>query len=500
MIAMWKNLPFFCIMLCIASAAFTAALPRRAARWFCAAVITAVIGMSAAVLYALGGYEGYYTFMMGHFPAPWGNEIRIGPLEALTALVFSTVMLLSLLGGLHMIDGHVFADKQSLYYVMLELLMAALLAQVYTNDLFTAYVFVEIMTLTACALIMARSKGRTIVAATRYMIWNLMGSGLFLLGLSFLYGLTGHLLMSFIHDKVVLLAADGAHRRALTLTVALMSVGLSIKSALFPFHTWLPDAYGYSTPASSAILSSLVSKGYIFLLVKLLLRVIGLDVARQTGITDVFFCLGLIAIIAGSLSAIRQKDIRRMVSYSSVSQIGYIYMGIGMGSEAGLVAALFHVFVHAVSKSMLFLSTSGLVQASGDQKYFRELRGSGLRYPVAGVAFTVGSFSLVGIPFLGGFVSKVYFAKAAMSLSGGPMLVVLLVLAASTVLNTLYFLKTVITIYRVPAGPAVQPTGTYSGGALEKAALCCLIGVNFALGVFSQPVVSAIRTGLRLFI
>ena len=498
---LWQNLPFFSIMLCIASASFTSVMPRRAARAACALVITAVIGMNAALLVFLRGYDGSYTFMMGHFPAPWGNEIRIGPLEALTAIIFSIVMLLSLLGGLDMIDGHIFQDKQALYFVMLELLMAALLAQVYTNDLFTAYVFVEIMTLSACALIMARSKGRTVVAATRYMIWNLMGSGLFLLGLTFLYGLTGHLLMSHIHEKVALIAQSGEQRRALTITVALMSVGLSIKSALFPFHTWLPDAYGYSTPTSSAVLSSLVSKGYIFLLIKVLLRVIGLDVAKETGITDVFFCLGLIAIIAGSLSAIRQKDIRRMVSFSSVSQIGYIYMGIGMASEAGLVAALLHVFVHAVSKSMLFLSTSGLVQASGDKKYFRDLRGSGLKYPVAGAAFTVGSFSLVGIPFLGGFVSKVYFAKAAMALSSGPMLIVLLVLAASTVLNTLYFLKTVITIYRVPpqGAPAAAPE-RYRAGWWEQVALVSLIGVNFALGVFSQPVVSLIRAGLGLFV
>ena len=493
----WQNIPFFCILLCIASASFTSIMPRRMARAACLCVILAVIGMSALLLNRVALMGESYTFMMGHFPAPWGNEIRVGLLEAVMALAFPIIMLLALLGGLDRIDEHVFEDKQHFYYIMLELLLAALLAQVYTNDLFTAYVFVEIMTLSACSLITARSKGRTLIAATRYMIMNLMGSGLFLLGLTFLYGMTGHLLMSNIHEQVALLAENGAYHDTLTVTVALMSVGLAIKSALFPFHTWLPDAYGYSTPTSSAALSSLVSKGYIFLLMKVFYRVIGMDVIVSTRITNILFVFGLVGIIMGSLSAIREKDIRRMVSFSSVSQIGYIYMGIGMGSEAGMVAAVFHILVHGMAKSMLFLSTSGLVQVSGDSKLFRDLRGSGFRNPIAGVAFAVGSFSMVGIPFLGGFISKVYFAKAAMLMRPTAMLIVLLVLAASTILNTIYFLRTVITLYR----PAVSETRQekHRPSLAFCLSMLCLIAVNFALGTFSQPLIEAIRAGLRMF-
>ena len=493
----WQNIPFFCILLCIASASFTSIMSRRLARAMCLFVIAAVIAMSAVLIGRVAAMGEAYTFMMGHFPAPWGNEIRVGLLEAVMALAFPVIMLLSLLGGLDRIDEQIFEDKQRFYYIMLELLLAALLAQVYTNDLFTAYVFVEIMTLSACSLITARSKGRTLTAATRYMIMNLMGSGLFLLGLAFLYGMTGHLLMSNIREQVALLAENGAYHDTLTVTVALMCVGLAIKSALFPFHTWLPDAYGYSTPTSSAVLSSLVSKGYIFLLMKIFYRVIGMDVIVGTRITDILFVFGLVGVIMGSLSAIREKDIRRMVSFSSVSQIGYIYMGIGMGSEAGMVAAVFHILVHGMAKSMLFLSTSGLVQVSGDSKHFRDLRGSGFRNPIAGVAFAVGSFSMVGIPFLGGFISKVYFAKAAMLMPPTAMVMVLLVLAASTILNTIYFLRTVITLYR----PAVSETPYEK--RMPSLAFClsmlCLIAVNFALGTFSQSLIEAIRAGLRMF-
>ena len=141
----------------------------------------------------------------------------------------------------------------------MNLLLSSLLALVYTNDLFTAYVFVEINTIAACGLIMIRQNGRTIEAAARYMIMSLLGSGMLLMGICMLYDLTGHLLMSNIKEQVAILSASGEYRIPLLVTIALMSVGLAIKSALFPFHAWLPDAYGYSTVSSAAVLSSVVS-------------------------------------------------------------------------------------------------------------------------------------------------------------------------------------------------------------------------------------------------
>ncbi len=493
----WQNIPFFCILLSLASAAFTSILPRRAARATVMTVISAIIIMSIVLIVKLIPFGTSYTYMMGHFPAPWGNEIRAGLLEAVTALVFAVIMLLSLLGGLTRIDEHIFPDKQNLYFVMLELLLTALLAQVYSNDLFTCYVFLEIMTIAACSLITARSKGRTLVAATRYMLMNLLGSGLFLLGITLLYDLSGHLLMSNIQEQIGIIAQTGAYEQPLTVVIVLLSIGLAIKCGLFPFHTWLPDSYGYSTPTSSAALSSLVSKGYIFLLIKIIYRTIGFEVFMSTRINEVLFVFGLIGIIMGSLSAIQEKDIRRMVSFSSIAQIGYIFMGIGMGTENGMVAAIFHVFAHAAAKSMLFLATSGLIEVSGESKMFRDLRGAGYRNKWAGIAFSVGSFSMVGIPFLGGFISKLYFATSAMELSTTSMMSVLLVLAASTILNTIYFLKTVITLYRLPKEGAVyeehRPTKSF------VAAMICLCACNFALGLFSQPIIEAIRTGLHMF-
>lgn len=339
-----QNFPFFSIILSMFSGTVSSVLPAKAAKWLNTVVIGAVGCMSAVLLVYLMGKGTSYTYMMGHFPAPWGNEIRAGVLEAGMALFFCIIMLLSLMGGRKKLLGEVEYSKHNLYYILTDLLLSSLLALVYTNDLFTAYVFVEINTISACGLIMIRQNGRTIEAAVRYMIMSLLGSGLLLVGISMLYDMTGHLLMSNIKETVGEIVAQGEFRMPLVVTIGLICVGLAIKSALFPFHSWLPDAYGYSTVSSAAMLSSLVSKGYIFLLIKIIYRVIGFDFIAENKIINVFFVFGLMGMIFGSLSAIKENDIRRMISFSSVAQIGYIYMGFGLGTEIGMVASIFISF------------------------------------------------------------------------------------------------------------------------------------------------------------
>lgn len=490
-----QNFPFFSIMISMFSGTVSSVLPGKAAKWLNTAVIAIVGAFSAAVL----GYtmqNGSYVYMMGHFPAPWGNEIRAGVLEAATALFFCVIMLLSLWGGRKKLLDEVELTKHNLYYILTDLLLSSLLALIYTNDLFTAYVFVEINTIAACGLIMIRQNGRTIEAAVRYMIMSLLGSGLLLIGICMLYDLTGHLLMSNIHEVVVLIVADGTYMVPLLVTIALMSVGLAIKSALFPFHSWLPDAYGYSTVSSAAMLSSLVSKGYIFLLIKIFYRVIGFDVIKESKIIHVLFVFGLAGMIFGSLSAIKENDIRRMIAFSSVAQIGYIYMGIGLGTEAGMVASIFHIFSHAATKSLLFIAAIGLTDVSGGSRKFQDLTGAAYRNKIAGLTFTVGAFSMVGIPIFSGFISKLLFAEAAL-LNTGKMLPTLIVLAVSTILNAIYFMKTVIRIY-TPEQTEYKAV-TYQGQKLYTVTAVLFILLNVALGMLSQPLVDMIRVGIEMF-
>ena len=492
-----QNFPCFSIILCLFAGILSSGLKDKAAMRVNTCLLGIVTLLSAAtLLYTLSTGESF-VYVMGKFPAPWGNEIRAGVLEALTALFFCVIMLLSLLGGRHKLLEEVEAGKTYLYYVLTDLLLSSLLALVYTNDMFTAYVFVEINTISACGLIMIRQNGRTIEAAVRYMIMSLLGSGLLLLGLCMLYDLTGHLLMSNMKESVARLAATGQYEIPLIVAIVLISVGICIKSALFPFHAWLPDAYGYSTVSSAAILSSLVSKGYIFLLIKIIYRVIGFDIYGDTRIIDVLFAFGLMGMIFGSLSAIKENDVRRMIAYSSVAQIGYIYMGFGMGTEAGMTASVFHILSHAATKSLLFIAAIGLTDVSGGSRKFIELTGAGYRNKWAGAAFTVGSLSMVGMPLFSGFISKLLFAQAAVQ-NHVKMLPALIVLGVSTILNAIYFMKTVIRIY-TPVGYSAYPSITFVKMRVYAVTLVAFILLNVILGISSQPVVDMIRQGLAMF-
>ncbi len=500
-----QNFPFFSILLSLGSGVLTSIMGRKTARLWNTFILVVITVLSAVLFVYLIGVGEPYTFMMGHFPAPWGNEIRAGVLEAGMALFFCLVMLFSLKGGQEHIDAEVEDTKANLYYIMVNLLLSSLLALIYTNDLFTAYVFVEINTISACGLIMITQSGRTIEAATRYMIMASLGSGLLLMGLCILYDITGHLLMSNIKDSIAYVYAQGTYNIPLIASIGMVVVGLAIKSALYPFHTWLPDAYGYSTVSSAAILSSLVSKGYIFLLIKIFFRVVGFEIIVDSKIVNILFVFGLLGMIMGSVNAILENDIRRMIAFSSVAQIGYIYMGLGLGTTIGIVASIFHILSHASTKSLLFIAGVGLTDASGGSKKFEDLTGSGYRNPAAGVAFVIGACSMVGIPLFSGFISKVQFAEAAVQNSLAKMLPTLICLAISTVLNAIYFMKTVIRLY-TPASKRTKKTQAGEAAMvglrehpLYNVTLLCMVILNMILGCCSQPIVDWITSGLAMF-
>ncbi len=500
-----QNFPFFSILLSLGSGVLTSIMGRKTARLWNTFILVVITVLSAVLFVYMIGVGEPYTFMMGHFPAPWGNEIRAGVLEAGMALFFCLVMLFSLKGGQEHIDAEVEDMKANLYYIMINLLLSSLLALIYTNDLFTAYVFVEINTISACGLIMITQSGRTIEAATRYMIMASLGSGLLLMGLCILYDITGHLLMSNIKDSIAYVYAQGTYNIPLIASIGMVVVGLAIKSALYPFHTWLPDAYGYSTVSSAAILSSLVSKGYIFLLIKIFFRVVGFEIIVDSKIVNILFVFGLLGMIMGSVNAILENDIRRMIAFSSVAQIGYIYMGLGLGTTIGIVASIFHILSHASTKSLLFIAGVGLTDASGGSKKFEDLTGSGYRNPAAGVAFVIGACSMVGIPLFSGFISKVQFAEAAVQNSLAKMLPTLICLAISTVLNAIYFMKTVIRLY-TPASKRTKKTQAGEAAMvglrehpLYNVTLLCMVILNMILGCCSQPIVDWITSGLAMF-
>lgn len=489
----FNHFPFMIIMLpMMASIVIPLTRGEKAARTLTICVQLILTFLSLLLLMALlGDPAGYFIYSMGNFPAPWGNELRAGALEAVLSGAFSAVMLFSLLGGSYDLAKDIKKDKIHLYYLMLNMLTTSLMALVYTNDIFTAYVFIEINTIAACAIIVAKENSETIKAAVKYLLMSVLGSGLFLLATSILYDITGHLLMEPAHEAITAIAASGQYRLPLLMTLIMYIVALAVKSALFPFHTWLPDAHGSATTTSSAVLSGLVLKGYIVLLIKLLYRVYGISVVNLLGVLPVLFWLGITGMIAGSIVAIAQTDIKRMIAYSSVAQIGYIFMGIGLNTTAGFTAASYQIIAHAFTKSMLFIAAGALINTMGTT-HISEMTGAAKRNKIAGAAFTVGALSMIGVPLFAGFPAKFYLANAAAQ-GGYGAWVAMTVLALSTFLNALYYIPALIRFYA--DGGKRKDTASAKAESIVIPALACLIAANIALGIFYTPLLSAIEAG-----
>ena len=498
-----ENFPFFCIFLAIISGILSAVVrDGRTAYRMSLSVSTVVAVLSAAVLYDSVVRDTSYIYTMGRFPALIGNAIKVGPWQGLLSLVFGGVMALSLLGGSRDLFHDILPQKQPMYFTMVDLTLASLLALTYTNDIFTGYVFIEISTIAACAMVMAKDTGPNLIATIRYLFMSLLGSGLFLIGLTLLISITGYLMMPALSSAVLRLSMSGGYPVTLTVSIGLMAAGLGVKSAMFPFHQWLPDAHGGATTASSAILSGLVLKGYIALLITLIVRVFTIPLLRETGIVDVFLATGILGMILGSISAIREHHIKRMLAYSSVAQVGYIFMGFGLGTDAGMLASCFHMLVHACCKPLLFVCAGRLSAVTGHRRALRNLKGSAYRDIVAGVGFTVGALSMIGIPLFGGFVSKLYFANA--SLDSSRMVLVLLAIALSTVLNALYYIPALLAIWSAaPQELQERILATATEEEQQKdwrftTAAVILIAAVLILGIFYHPIVNVISAGLSL--
>lgn len=497
------NFPLFLIVLSLISSVVSSLLREKAARRITLCLTLLSFAANLIVFQYVYTHDLSYYYMMGHFPHPWGNEICAGPTESLFSAFFSLILFLCLFGGRRQLKAKIDAGKMQYYYVMTDLIQAALLVLVYTNDIFTGYVFIEICTLSSCGILMIRENGKTILASVRYMIFSLIGSGLFLLGVIFLYQITGHLLMPELKESVAMLFSTGTYKTPLLTAMCLITIGLAVKSGLFPFHLWMADTYGAAIPSSSGILSGLISKGYLFFLIKIIYDVFGTDVFYASGIHNVVYAFGALGILIGSISAQRENNLFRMIAYSSAAQIGYIYMGIGLSPYLGIEAALFHILTHALTKPALFLAGGHLSDSMNNAKRFRNLQGAGYENLPAGLLFSFEAFSMIGLPLTMGFISKYLFGVAAFESTHTKMIPTLLVLAVSTVLNTLYFSRTILRFFNkrteqddtTPAPVKLsfkdQPHYLLAGTVFAL--------LNLTLGIFAKPFIDILGKCISLF-
>jgi multicomponent Na+:H+ antiporter subunit D len=392
-------------------------LPLLALRWPRLQEPVTVAGAWLTALLALGGVglvlaAGPQRYHVGGWAPPWGIELVLDPLSAFVAAVVAGVAACALLYGAGLGDPRLQGRAGSAGALSL-LLLSALMGIVVTGDLFNLFVFLEVASLATYGLI-AAGDGRALLAALRYVILGSLGASLYLLGVGYLYLLTGTLNMADLAARLP--AAEGA--RLLPVGVALMVVGLGIKMGLFPLHGWLPDAYTYAPPAVAALLAPVATKVAAYALARVLYSVVGADwILDRSLLGPALAWAGAVSVVAGGLLAIRQTDLRRLLAYSSVSQIGYIVLGLGVGTPGALAGAYLHILHHALMKASLFFVAGAVAPAAQGPVAVADLCQLSRRMPLVTVALVVAAVSMVGIPPAGGFFSKWYLLVG--TLEGG---------------------------------------------------------------------------------
>jgi multicomponent Na+:H+ antiporter subunit D len=405
-------------------------------------VLSSLVGLvlaAAALWHCRDGAVINYAY--GGWPAPYGIAARIDGIGAVLAALIAAVAL-----GTFVYAGPTLRFEspgfEPAFYAMALLLVAALQGMTATADLFNLYVFLEISSLAAYALI-AVGGGAASLASFRYLVIGTVGASLYLLGVAYLFALTG----SLNSADIALALADVAPSGALLLALALLTVGLGLKMALFPMHGWLPDAYTYAPSAATALIGGLMTKVGALALLRVLYGVFQpAHAALLPGVTTIISALGCAGIVVGSVLAVAQRDLKRLLAYSSIAHLGFIGVGIGLGNRAGVTAAVFHMVAHGVAKATLFLIAGGIAYRLGTRST-ESLAGLHHSMPWSTAALVIAALSMIGIPPTAGFYSKWYLLMGCLD-AGRPDLFAVVV--ASTLLSAWYFLRLFETIFFLP--------------------------------------------------
>lgn len=424
--------------------------------------------MLAGLLVAVT-FHGPVTVQLGGWAPPLGIRLRADGLALAFLVMAAVVMALVMLYG----QGERRADREARVFSALLLLLWAGLNTVFLSfDLFNLYVALEIAGLAGVALVALSGEAEALRAQMRYLLFATFGSLLYLLGVAIVYAELGVL-------DLELVAAEVRATPAAFAALGLMTLGLLLKTAIWPLHFWLPPAHSSAPPAASAVLSALVVKASLYLLLRLWFEVFPAIPAPRA-----WFLLGLlgaVAVIWGSLLALRQERLKLMIAYSTVAQLGYMLFAFPLampGSPVALQAwngALLQALSHGIAKASMFLSAGALITALGSDR--REaLVGGSRRVPVPLFALALSGLSIMALPPSGGFVAKWLLLRAALDAGQWWLTLVLIV---GGLLAAAYLLRFLLPAFRpVPEGhsAAPAPTGLLSAAALSLAFISVLFG------------------------
>lgn len=401
-------------------------LLRRAGLAFGVALAASWAALAVSVLLWLQvEATGTISYAIGNWPAPWGIEYRVDRLSAFVLVLVSGMAALVLPYSRASIEAEVSPEQHTLFYTLFLLCLTGLLGITITGDAFNVFVFLEVSSLSTYALIALGRDRRALVAAYQYLIMGTIGATFIVIGVGLLYLMTGTLNIADMGQRLA--AVDNT--RPVLAALAFLTVGLSLKLALFPLHQWLPNAYSFAPSAVSAFLAATATKVAVYVLLRFYFSVFGnAQVFAELPTEPMLLLLALAGMFVASTIAIFQTDLKRLFAYSSVGQIGYIILGLSFHSASGLTAAIVHLFNHAVTKGAIFMLLGCLALVVGGTSLAR-IQGLGKRMPLVSFAIVICGLSLIGVPGTAGFVSKWYLLLAALE-KGQWWLVFLIVLSS----------------------------------------------------------------------
>jgi multicomponent Na+:H+ antiporter subunit D len=468
------HLPALQVVIPLASAPLCLLLRNPRHAWACALTVSWLVLAIAVLLAQSIAATGTISYAIGAWATPWGIEYRVDMAGALMILVIAIIGAAVMPFAWRSIQHEILIKHTGLFYTCYLLCLAGLLGIVVTGDAFNLFVFLEISSLSSYVLISLGSTRRALTAAFQYLVMGTIGATFILIGVGLLYMMTGTLNMVDISQRL----AGIADTRTLRVAFAFVTVGVSIKLALFPLHLWLPNAYTFAPSMVSAFFAATATKVGIYVLLRLFFTVFGIQFSfTAMHVGEILMLLAVAAMLVASLVAIFQNNVKRMLAYSSVAQIGYIILGISLASSDGVAAGMIQLFNHALIKCGLFLSLGCIFLRLGSVE-LQDMHGLARQMPWTMAAFVAGGLSLIGIPLTAGFISKWYLVNAALMGGYWPLAMLILV---SSVFALIYIWRVVEAAYFQAPAAGMHTVKEAPASMLIPAWL--LIGANFYIGI-----------------
>jgi multicomponent Na+:H+ antiporter subunit D len=353
---------------------------------------------------------GPISYELGGWEAPWGIEYRVDMLNAPLLVLISAISAVALLAAKTSIENEIPENRHTFFYIAWLLCVAGLLGITATGDAFNIFVFLEISSLATYTLIALGKDRRALWASFQYLVAGTIGATFILIGIGLMYVMTGTLNMADLAQRL----PDVENTKTVFTAFAFMIVGLCMKLALFPLHLWLPNAYAFAPSIVTTFLAATATKVAVYVMIRFIFDVFGFEFSfTHFPLQEVLLTLGIAGIFVASVVAIYQDNLKRMLAYSSVAQVGYIILGISFASQTGIMATLLHMLNHGLMKAALFLALAAVVYRMGIAQ-LSQMHGIASRMPFTMAAFLIGGLSLIGVPLTVGFISKWYLVSAAL--------------------------------------------------------------------------------------